>query len=326
MFLGLLGGAMAMAVWPRAARAQQPAVPVIGFLGSESPDTWASRLRWFQQGLGDAGYVLGRNVAIEYRWAEGKYDRLIGMAVDLARRDVSMIVTGSISRAALAAKLATTTIPIAFIVGADPVGLGLVASLNRPGGNLTGATSLSVELGPKQLELLHNLVPGATVIAALVNPANPFGVEALSKDLRTAAGIRGMHFHLLRASTDRDFDAVFQTLVQVRARALVIGADAFFATRSERLAALSLQYAIPAASWSPEFAAAGGLISYGASLPDGWRQIGLYAGRILKGEKPADLPVMQPTKFELVINLKTAKALGLTVPDKLLALADAVIE
>ena len=318
-FVSLFGGA---AAWPMAARAQQPAMPVIGFLNSASADGYAIPARAFRQGLKDTGYVEGQNVAIEYRWAEGQYDHLPTLAADLVRRQVGVIVANS--AAMLPAKAATTTVPIVFITSLDPVQLGLVASLSRPG-NVTGVTTLNVEVGPKRLELLHELVPTTTVIALLVNPTNP-NAETLSRDLQTAARGRGLQLHVLHASTERDFDPVFAELVQLRASVLVIGTDAFFTTRSEQLAALTIRHALPAIYQSREFAAAGGLASYGGSLADSYRTAGVHTGRILKGEKPTDLPVQQSTKVELIINLKTAKALGLTVSLPLLARADEVIE
>ena len=319
-FITLIGGA---AAWPLAARAQQPAMPVIGFLNGASADGYAISARAFRQGLKDTGYVEGENVAIEYRWAEGQYDRLPAMAADLVRRKVDVIAANS--AAMLPARAATTTIPIVFVTSLDPVQLGLVASLSRPGGNLTGVTSLNVEVGPKRLELLHELVPAVNVIGLLVNPNNA-NAQTLSKDLQVAARKLGLQLHVLHAGNERDFDGVFVDLVQLRAGALVIGTDAFLTSHSERLAALALRHAMPAIYQYPEFTAAGGLMSYGGSIKETFRTVGVYTGRILKGEKPTDLPVQQITKVELIINLKTAKALGITVPLPLSGRADEVIE
>jgi ABC-type uncharacterized transport system substrate-binding protein len=313
-------------LWPLAARAQQPAMPVIGYIGGQSPDLWASRLRAFRQGLSETGYIEGQNVAIEYRWAEGRYDQLPEFAADLVRRQVNVIAAPGSTPAVVAAKAATVTIPIVFLTAADPVEAGLISSLNRPGGNVTGVTALSVELGPKQLELLHEFVPTVNVIALLVNPASPILAEAQSRDMPATARRLGLQLHVVHASTKRDFDSVFATLVQLRAGGLVIGGEALFTSGSAQLAALALRHAVPAIYQFREFAAAGGLMSYGGSLMDGHRLAGIYTGRILKGEKPADLPVQQTMKVELVVNLKTAKALGLTVPQSLLARADEVIE
>jgi len=274
-------------------------------------------------GLRETGYVEGRNVLVEYRWAEGHYDRLPTLAADLVRRQVAVISANS--AAAVAAKAATTTIPIVFTTAGDPVKLGFVASLNRPGGNLTGATTISLEVGAKRMELLHEVASAATVVAVLVNPTSPIAKD-FSTDMQVAAEALGLQVHILHASSERDFDAVFATLVQLRVGGLVIGSDSFFTSRSEQLAALALRHAVPAMYQYREFAAAGGLLSYGANITDNYRLAGVYAGRILNGERPADLPVQQSTKIEFFINLKTAKTLGLTVPNTLLVAADEVIE
>ena len=317
-FLATLGGAVA---WPLAARAQQ-AMPAIGFLGSES---FEDRLRAFRQGLRDTGYVEGNNVAIEYRWAEGQNDRLPTLAANLVRIRVTVIATPD-TTAALAAKAATTTIPIIFFTAANPVEIGLVANLARPGGNLTGVTTLGLEVGPKRLELLHELVPAATTMALLVNPTSLALSERTTRDLQTAARALGLKIHVLHASTEREIDSAFATFAQLRAGGLVIGPDAFFTSRAEELAALALRHRVPAIYQFREFVEAGGLMSYGTDLTDGNRLTGVYTGRILKGEKPADLPVQQSSKAELIINLKTARALGLTVPLALLGRANEVIE
>ena len=322
-FFTLLGGA---AAWPVAARAEQAAMPVIGWLASESAEQFAGRARAFRQGLNESGYVEGHNVVIEYRSADGDYDRLPALATDLVRRQVAVIAAIGAVRCALAAKAATTTIPIVFQVGIDPVEVGLVASLNHPSGNLTGVSNLNAELLPKRLELLHELVPTASVIGLVVNPANPAVAEANTRDLQAAVRTLGLQLHVLRASTERDFDSVFANLADQRAGGLVIGGDAFFTSRSEQLAALALRHAMPTIYQFREFVAAGGLVSYAGSLADANRLTGIYAGRILKGEKPSDLPVQRSTKVELIINLKTAKALGVTVPITLLGRADEVIE
>jgi putative ABC transport system substrate-binding protein len=323
-FISVIGSAAA--AWSAVARAQQPSVPVVGYLGSGSRESDAFRLTPFQQGLKEAGYVENRDVAFEYRWAENQNDRFAALAADLAARHVAVIVVlGGGLFAVRAAKAATTTIPIVFEVGVDPVEVGVVASLNRPGGNATGVTSMNVEIGPKELELLRELVPTATIVALLVNPTNP-NAETLSKAAQAAARALGMQLHVLYASTDHDFTSAFAALAQLRAGGLVIGVDQLFVSRSEQIGLLTVRHAVPTVSPYRVLTAAGGLMSYGASLAEGYRQVGIYTGRILKGEKPSDLPVQQSMKIELVINLKTAKALGLTVPLSLLGRADEVIE
>jgi putative ABC transport system substrate-binding protein len=320
-FITLLGGVAA--TWPIAARAQPAAMPVVGFLSSVSPTAFSTFLAAFQKGLNEAGYVEGRNVAIEYRWAEGQYDRLPALAADLVGRRVAVIVANT--AAAPVAKAATATIPIVFTTGEDPVNSGLVASLNRPGGNLTGVVSLNAEVGPKRIELLKELVPKATNIGLLVNPANPIS-EVLMRDAQAASRTLGLQLHVLNVDAERELDTVFERLVQLRADALVIGADAFLSGRSVQLAALAARHAVPTISPYRAFAVAGGLMSYGGSNIDASRLTGVYTGRILKGENPADLPVQQSTKVEFTINLKTAKALGLAVPLPLLGRADEAIE
>jgi putative tryptophan/tyrosine transport system substrate-binding protein len=322
-FIKLIGGAAA--AWPLAARTQQPGLPVVGFLDSKSPDDSAHMVAAFRRGLNESTFIEGQNVTIEFRWAQNQYDQLPVLAADLVRRRVDVIAaTGG--PAALAAKAASATIPIVFRLAADPIAAGLVPSLSRPGGNVTGVTSLNLEVGSKRLEFLHELVPTATIMAALVNPTNPTNAEILSRDLQATARLLGLQLHLLHASSDADIDAVFATLTELRAAGLVIGTDALFTSRDEKLAALALRYRIPTIYQWREFVAGGGLMSYGGSFADSYRLAGVYTGRILKGEKPADLPVQQATKLELFINLKTAKALGITVPPTLLALADEVIE
>ena len=322
-FIFTLGGAAA--AWPVAARAQQSAMPVIGYLGAESPTAFASRVRAFRQGLGETGYVEGRNVAIEFRWAEGQHNRLPALAADLAGRPVNVIVAPGGAPAALAAKSATTTIPIVFEMGADPIAMGLIATLNRPGGNLTGVTSLNVQVTPKRLEILHEMVPTAALIAVLLNPTSPTAGSQL-RNLQAAADALGVRLHILHASSEREFDPAFKALVQLKPGGLVVASDTFFATHSEQLAGLTVRHAVPAIHQSRDFAVAGGLISYAGSFVESHRQAGIQTGRILKGDKPADLPVHQVTKVELIINLKTAKTLGLDVSPTLLARADEVIE
>ena len=323
-FIAFLGSAAA--AWPLAAGAQQQALPVIGFLGGTSPDTFADRVRAFRQGLKDTGYVEGENVAIEYRWAEGQYERLPELAAELVRRKVAVIVATGGSTSAFAAKAATTTIPIVFGVAEDPVRLGLVASLNRPGGNLTGINFFTNELSAKRLELLRELVPGAARVAVLVNPANVLNTETTLRDLEPAARAVGLQIQVLNASTSREINEAFATFVRERPDALFVGQDVFFVSRRLQLANMAARHAVPMTSGSRDLAEVGGLMSYGTNITDAHRQIGLYTGRILKGAKPADLPVVQSTKFELVINAQTATMLGLTVPDKLLVAADEVIE
>jgi putative ABC transport system substrate-binding protein len=321
-FIALIGGAAV--AWPLPARAQQPAMPVIGFLNGASAWEYAPLVDAFRQSLGESGYFEGRNVAVEYRWAEGHYDRLPTLAADLVRRQVTVIAAAGGTQAALVAKAATTAIPIVFSIGADPIAAGLVTSLNRPGGNLTGVVTLAVELGPKRLELAHEMVPAASSAALLVNPSD--ATQADIKKSQEAARALGLQLHILRAGSERELDMAFAAVLQLRAGALVINADAFFNSRSEQLAELALRHRVPAFYQYRQFAAAGGLASYGSRLADAYRQVGIYTGRILKGEKPADLPVQQATKVELIINLKTAKALGLEIPPTLLARADEVIE
>ena len=322
-FITLLGGAAA--TWPLAARAQQAAMPVVGFLGTTTPQDFAERVASFRAGLKEAGYVEGQNVVVEYRWPEGNYDRLATLAADLVRRQVAVIAAVGGEPSARAAKAATTTIPIVFSIGGDPVKFGLVPNLNRPGGNITGVNYFQSELGSKRLGLLHELLPKATVIGVLVNPTFA-DAEAEIRDAKQAALPLGLQIHVVYAQAVDEFDTAFATLAQQKAGALLLANDAFFLRERQQLIALAARYGMPAVHVWREFAVDGGLMSYSPSLTQGYRQVGIYVGRILKGEKPADLPVLQPTKFEFVINLKTAKTLGLTFPPGLLAIADEVIE
>jgi ABC-type uncharacterized transport system substrate-binding protein len=322
-FIRLLGGASI--AWPLAARAQQPVMPVIGFLNPSSADGWESRLRAFRQGLKDEGFVEGENVAVEYRWAENQFDRLPALAVELVHRKVAVIVTTGSPAAALAAKAATTTIPIVFAVPEDPVRSGLVASLARPGGNATGINFFSIELVAKRLEILREMVPATTRIAVLINPADA-AAETMLKDVEAATRAMGLQIQVLKANTSHEIDAAFATFVRERPDALLVSGGPFLLSRRVQLALLAARYAVPASYGAREYVEIGGLMSYAANIADAYRQVGVYAGRILKGAKPADLPVMQSTKFELVINAQAARVLGLTVPSTLLARAEEVIE
>jgi putative ABC transport system substrate-binding protein len=322
-FIALAGGSAI--AWPLTARAQQRTMPVIGFLSGRSPSDATSAVAAFRRGLGEIGYIEGKNVTIEYRWAEGRYDRLPALAADLVGRQVAVIAATGGDPTPLAAKAATAAIPIVFTIGGDPVQLGLVASFNKPGGNVTGVTFMFLEFGAKRLELLHGLVPNAAAIAMLIDPNYPLP-SAEMRDVQTAARSLGLKINVLNASTESQMDAAFANMVEQRAGALLVGANIFVLVQRDRLVRLAARHSIPTIHWSREFVDSGGLMSYGANIISGYQHAGIFTGRILKGEKPVDLPVMRPTKFDLIINLKTAKALGLTVPDKLLALADEVIE
>jgi putative tryptophan/tyrosine transport system substrate-binding protein len=325
-FISLVGGAAAPALLrPHAARAQQGAMPVVGFLNVASAEGYRPMLDAFRQGLQESGYVEGRNVAIEYRWAEGRAEQLPAMVSDLVRRRVT-VIAATTTQAALAAKAATTTVPIVFETGGDPIRLGLVTSLNRPGGNITGATQLNTEVTAKRLELLRELLPAARVIALMLNPTSPALGDIVLRSSQEAARSLGLELHVLNASTESEFDGIFANVIAARAGGLVIGADSFFTSRQERLAALALRHAVPAVYENRIFATAGGLASYGGRITDAYRLAGVYTGRVLKGEKPGELPVQQATKVEMYLNLKTAKALGITVPLPLLGRADEVIE
>jgi len=321
-FVAALGVA---AAWPIAMRAQQSSVPLIGYLGTTSPETFTTRLQAFHQGLSETGYFEGRNVAIEYRWAQAQFDRVPGLATDLVSRRPKLLVAAGGNSPALAARAATTTTPIVFEIGADPIALGLVTSLSRPEGNVTGVTSLNTEVGPKRLEILHELVPNTKVFALLVNPTNANTADIL-RDMRHAAQTLGLELHILEAISEGEFNGVFARLPQLDAGGLVIANDASFVQRSARLAALALRHGVPAIFYTREFALSGGLASYGGSITESHRLSGIYAGRILKGAKPSDLPVQQVTKVELIINMNTANALGLTVPLPIRGRADELIE
>ena len=323
-FIKFAGGVAA--AWPLVARAQQPTMPVIGFLGSATPQSYATRLRAFRQGLKEAGYVEGQNVEIDYRWAEGQNNRLPALAAQLVQRHVAVLVAGGGTPTAIAAKAATATIPVDFAIAADPVAVGLVASLDRPGGNVTGVANMNAEIGPKRLELLHELLPSVTLVAVLTNPANPVLAEPFVRGLQGAAGGLGLRLHVLNARTERDIDTAFAELVQLRAGALVLMPDVFFNSHVAQIATLAIRHKVPTIYQYRPFVEAGGLISYGTNEPEYYRLVGIQAGKILKGEKPAELPVVRSTKVELLINLTTAKALGITIPLPLQGRADDVIE
>jgi putative tryptophan/tyrosine transport system substrate-binding protein len=317
--------ASAALAWSLAAHAQQPAMPVVGYLGSGSLEVDGERVRAFREGLSETGHVEGRNVAIEYRWAQGQSDRLPVLAGELARQPLTVVVAGSGTRSALLLKAATTTIPIVFQVAVDPVEAGLVASLSRPGGNLTGIASMNLEMEAKRLEMLRDLVPTANIVALLVNPTSPFA-DAITKEAEAAARLLGLQLHIVRAGSEREFDPAFATMVQLRASAAALSTDSFYLNRPDPLAAAAVRHAVPTVSPYREFTAAGGLASYGTDVAASFRQVGVYVGRILNGEKAADLPVQRATKLTLTLNLKAAKALGLTLPITLLGRADEVIE
>ena len=311
--------------WPLAVRAQEAPKPVVGFINAASAESYTRQTAAFLKGLSETGYVEGQNVSIEYRWAEGRADRLPAMAADLVRRQVAVIAATS-TPAAIAAKAATTTVPIVFETGADPIQLGLITNLSRPGGNVTGITQTNVEMAPKRLQLLNELVPTARVMALLVNPNDLTLAEAYAKNVQAAARALGVELHILNASTGPDLDVAFAKLAQLQAGGLVVSGGAFLTSQSEKLAALAMRHAVPTVFTNREFVVAGGLLGYGSAIADAYRLVGIYTGRILKGDKPADLPVQQATRVELYINLKTAKALGLTVPNTLIGRADEVFE
>jgi ABC-type uncharacterized transport system substrate-binding protein len=322
--ISLLGGTAA-AFWPVTGRAQLASKSIIGFLGGQSPDPWAGRLQEFHRGLGELGFVEGQNLSIEYRWAHGRNELLPSMASDLVHQQVKVIIAPG-SPAALAAQAATKTIPIVFEIASDPIELGLVSGLSKPGGNVPGVTTLNLEIGPKRLEMLHNAIPSAGVIGLLINPTNPREADQNIRSLQPAGKSLGLEMHVLNASTEDEFDAAFQELKKVKAGGLLIAPDPLFSSHVKQLAALSIRHAVPATYQFREFAVAGGLFSYGTSFTRSFRTVGNYTGRILKGEKPADLPVQQATAVELIINQRTAEALGVTVPQAMISRADEVIE